>query len=834
MNLLGLVLPGDHHSNRASSLRKLLPDHKGTPSVQHQRGKGTFSKPVRIMTRGEASWPASTTCSTSTETSFDGEAAASSSIGDDDKQRTLRAFAGQSLFSAEDCVRQGSDCRGNHAGNDFRASANHSDSDGARANANDSTSANANDSTSASAGAGDSAGAHAIANAADISTARAMAGLSASARVGTVAAGNLICSATEAADAAALLFDAAQAYAMEKIAAACSRRMAAHDCTDTDTDSGSSLALRQISAGIARPTVSQTLQAGFKRFTQNIKRLFSIKDASASLWTAKPLIGFYSTCCATAVTKTAGSTMAAAGAQSLAFDTGMNGTGLGLAVVEGIFACRDAIDMAGGIATAKGALIEHCEAARRFRHQRQDASAADARAYQAFMSAARKIPRLQRDARDALMRTRLSVARDTGAFVAGGILANAKTIGAAAGTIGSAASAGLSLGTGAAAMIAGPIDIASGVYEYHGARRLVEATEQRLARGKCWHQEGEAQAGSLRSTMFCGWQAMQDRLHSQDNRASLFGMARIGKGALSFGMGAASVGVSAALLAGASVGVATAGVGLAVGAGVFGVLFLAFSAYRQYRKWRTEHRSKQRQRQAQALIKTCTTQELAGMCERGERRRVLIESRGRLLYQDVQLAQNEYLALHLLAVRMAQLAVSTEGGMQDTARQELEGFMAVIGVEQAELDAIFMLAREVAQTQRVEFIKKQIASAFGVVFRTEPDGHERPLPQQVLTDACIEWFAEMGITVQSYAGKRDVFGDQRDFPFDIFPQMAPRLEEHFGEEEFFDAVNALATRLQMHHPGEDMAECRLANARLRLLNDFATWMYRRNRDAAMA
>lgn len=566
-----------------------------------------------------------------------------------------------------------------------------------------------------------------------------------------------------------------------------------------------------------RPTVAQSLQASFARVSAGIKQFFSIRNASANVLTAKPLTGFYGGFSINAAGKATSGSLSAAHISSPGADVGLNGGGLAFALADGVFSAKDAIDLEGSIDTAKNQLMRHAQGACRFLLDSQNESVEDAVAYRSFMAAARKVPELDRDASDGFFRARLSAVRDGAPVMAGAIAVNAKNIGVAAHTVGTIAGAGLGIAAGAAAMISAPVDIVQGVSEHKTAQRNIAAIEKRGERLQGWKKTPTP--SKLRQAVAKAYGHHQGRLLRQEQRASVFASLRSGKGVLAFGLGSASAAASIAVLCGVATA-ATGGLFLGIAAGVLGTFFLGMVAYKQYRRWKTENTSKQRQRQAQALIATHSFEQLLDMCERGECKRVAFESGGKLEYQTVRVSENEYLALHLVAVRLAR-HIAGSGNAYDDA--EVREFLEIIGFDELDIKALIRVVRAEPSDRQVEFIKMQIAGAFGAPFRTE-NGRERALPAQVYIDAVEEVFANFEIDGSQYVNEIVRNAEKDQLSKNVFPEIAASLAQRLDADRFIDAmVSQIEVQKMRKQTSQDDAEIRGDDTR-RMLSEFAVWL----------
>ncbi|MDB5838613.1 MAG: hypothetical protein JWQ23_565 [Herminiimonas sp.] len=587
---------------------------------------------------------------------------------------------------------------------------------------------------------------------------------------------------------------------------------------------------------------AEHLQAAFKRVSDTIKKAFRSKDTSDNVFAAKPSAGFYGLFSASAGTRAVAGALAASHCLPLQSegDTALAASGVGLpfALGDAIFSCKDAIDLAGGRNSALRMLMKHRVAASRYAMDPCNGSIEDGNAYLEFIKNARKIPRLFKEANEARIRANLGAVRDGPVYVTGAALLNAKSIGLELESISN--TAGMLCGAGAAGVsgvIGGSIDMGHGFCEIKGAHQQKEAIRNKGLRVAQWF-ETDANADPALIAVHGAYQRNLDRLHRQGVRARCFGLSRVIKGVGSASFGLASVGVGAAVLAGA-VAASTGGVALAAFAGISAVLamvYLGGVGVKLYRKWKAEHTSKERQRQAQILIETHTTEELIDMVVGGAEKTVPVLRSAyneggthpgfhRARAKVVNVAANEYLALHLLAVRLANMAggIGYTNGVHEEGEQTC-AFLQAIGMSEMELQAIFLVAQGTAPAYRVEFIKKNIAAAFGINFRTSrTDGHEAKAAPAVFFNACKDLFEDYGITGDTYVTKGDVDGKKHDFPKAAFPQLALRLFQRIDKDKFIDAIKELEAGKKASF------EASSAKHDLKMVSEFAQWVGRQKR-----
>ncbi|MDB5838614.1 MAG: hypothetical protein JWQ23_566 [Herminiimonas sp.] len=470
------------------------------------------------------------------------------------------------------------------------------------------------------------------------------------------------------------------------------------------------------------------------------------------------------------------------------------------AVVGALVSTSAWFDLTGNRNKALRSLMEHKDGAWNYFNNPDSASAADINSYLVFMNGAKLIPELSASARKAMEKAHLTVARDAITNIPGTAVGSACTIGAAAGTITGTAAAGLGTVMGGAGVVTGVIDVAEAMYELDAARNMEDASieKQSLVRQRFDAVTEGMKSDPLLRAVHETCQTHLARTEHQAGMAGKFAVSKIFKGTFGVSTGLAIAGVGIAGVLGLAV--PFLGPAIAIVAAAVATVFLIGVAAKQYHKWKDEHTSKERQRDARQLIETHSREDLEKIFETG-RDKFLSIARGAYgeggkhpgfaaaKYKNVNVATNEYLALHFMALELADMAsgIGYEHNVHRRGELVCDALLRNIGMTERDLEAIFLLAQVTAPADRVEFIKKSIAPAFGIAFRVASDGHEAKAAPGVHFDACVDSFLEMGVTSTEFALGIDSSGKEidietlyRNVSVDFFPRV--------DRDTFLDAV----------------------------------------------
>ena len=237
----------------------------------------------------------------------------------------------------------------------------------------------------------------------------------------------------------------------------------------------------------------------------------------------------------------------------------------------------------------------------------------------------------------------------------------------------------------------------------------------------------------------------------------------IGRGVhagISGGISAAQVGVASAVGVGALTAGAAATGGIVLGMLVGGaaVTYAAGSGAKHHARSKAEHQSKWRQRRAQAIIKTHTSAQLRKLFEEQKKIEIWL-GRGHykkdgftdMRIKEVDVANNEYIALHLLAEDFLSRAQGNDQGDRGAKACKI---LSSIGVDAHLLNDYFKLTQDnlvkLGEEKSLDQLKAMLAPHLGLVFRTDTKGNEfKPAPG-IYWDAFRRVLKQVGETDEKF------------------------------------------------------------------------------------
>ena len=377
-------------------------------------------------------------------------------------------------------------------------------------------------------------------------------------------------------------------------------------------------------------------------------------------------------------------------------------------------------------------------------------TAEEARAYLSFMGAARKVKALSKSVTNDIRRANANAVRSGPVQISNATLrmpAAFGAAGAAAGALGTAGSV-LTVANGSAYVYIGVKEYEKG----HAQKETAKAVLKELSGLSLPEEEGADGAKTIRriagnlNTHF-------ERRHRQGVRDRRYAGMRVARGVtdILLGSGGSMFGIAALVGVGtAAAGVATAGLAVGVTAAIVAGIYLVGVSGKFHHKWKAEHTSKRRQRDAQMLIEIHDRKTLMEKFT-DETRTTLndllaaYQSRGKWLdgevvkNRKVDTANNEYLALHFLALGIIEeLDGKPDPGGDPNAIGDGEGpCMAILrasGMRDEERRALQIAVRRTLGSQNgtqadraaacLGFLKKTLAAALNLPFRLDADGKE--------------------------------------------------------------------------------------------------------------
>ena len=466
---------------------------------------------------------------------------------------------------------------------------------------------------------------------------------------------------------------------------------------------------------------------------------------------------------------------------------------------------------------ARRQLVQNLEGMQRYLKAPAKACAADARAYLLALDAAQNIPALNRKLKHAFRRVEAAFLRECPLQAAGLALAHTRDIGLMAGTVTGVAAASLNAAVGLVGIGSGAADIADARSSYKqsqhriGANRATAARLQHLFEGNRGEQDGQVAAPSLSEdasykNIHQKVRHQQARIERQEKKAQRFSIGRAVRGGLGATVGAASTSLAIAGATGAVAvaGAATGGIVLGVTAAALGLVYAAGSACKYRAAWKEEHRSKWRQREAQYIIGTHTPEQLRAMFEQKKslfiwmgRGKYTAQGYTDLRRRTIDIADNEYIALHLLAGDFLNLVRGQD--MQGRGYMVCE-FLKALGIDELSINAHFIMLRELLACARPEEelldqVKGSIAPYFGLAFRTDAGGREAAPTPGMYFDAFRRTLMDLKVSAlqidYGLTGTVDPHG--RDKPHrSSFSTIAAHFFEQVDPDGFIAATQTIA------------------------------------------
>ena len=489
--------------------------------------------------------------------------------------------------------------------------------------------------------------------------------------------------------------------------------------------------LEEQEPGTAGPTTkkhrSENLQDKLNQMSSAVRRLFTGKDKGGNLIDIPRAAILAGTGGGIGYAKyVVGGQVKAHVGDGAANIVGMAGglAALPLGVVDGVSAGGDVVNFLGNKHQAVRQMVLHREAAMRHFENPEQSTPADKKAFLLFMAAKQKIPALNESARKDKLRTYLGAARSSAGLGPGAACSNASAIAKATSGISAIANAALNVVGSVYSIFSGAVQIYQGQGERSRAtqqRVAAKAKEQRVE-GYFAPDSGAVQKNKTLAKIKGTLSSNLERISRHGKREQGFALSKIAKGVFDISAGVTGAVFAIGAVAGmATLTLATGGIALAAVATVVSTVYLGVMLSKMYMKWKSDHQAKDRQRQAQELIDKCNgnPQILQHYFDNAQHASLeIIGKGGKLEHKMVDVATNEYIALHLLAARMAKLGSQMEAGDVQEVALVIE-FLHALGMSEHELHAMAGIVLEIAlPSEREEFIKKAIAPAFGMTYRS--------------------------------------------------------------------------------------------------------------------
>lgn len=396
---------------------------------------------------------------------------------------------------------------------------------------------------------------------------------------------------------------------------------------------------------------------------------------------------------------------------------------LPLGVADGVSAGGDVVNFLGNKHQAVRQMILHREEAIAHFSDPARSTPAQKNAFLLFMAAKQKIPALNDSARGDKLRTYLGAARSSAGLGPGAACSNGSAIAKATTGISAIANAALSVVGSVYSIFSGAVQIYQGQGEHSratGQRTAAKAKEQRVA--EFFAPESAAMQKDKTLARIQGTLSSNlERIGRHGKREQGFALSKIAKGVFDISAGATGAAFAIGAVAGmATLTLATGGIALAAVATVVTTVYLGAMLSKMYMKWKSDHKAKDRQREAHELIANCNgdpqvLQRLFGNAQQASLE--IVGKGGKPERKMADVATNEYVALHLLAARLAKLGGQMEAGEVLEADLAIE-LLHALGMSKRELHAMAGAMPNAQPKEREEFIKKAIAPVFGMTYRS--------------------------------------------------------------------------------------------------------------------
>lgn len=459
---------------------------------------------------------------------------------------------------------------------------------------------------------------------------------------------------------------------------------------------------------------SENVQARLDGFSRAVRCLVTGKDKGGNLIDLPRAAIMSGTGSALAVIKPAVNEQvvihvgAAAGKISAAAGTA---AGLPFGLIGGASAGKDVVDLLSRKHRAVRTMIDCREGAQRHVADPGNSRPEDKLAFLNFMEASQKIPKLKDAARQDKVRTYVGAAQSGAGLLPGAASANASAIAKAVTVLPALANAALSVVGSVCGIFSGAVQIFMGQGDYARASGQRAGIKEKKAALERWAVKlpGDPVMQKIQGTV----QSSLERIARHGVRERGFAIFKIAKGVLDIGVGATGGAFALGALAGLSgATLATGGLALAITATLIGTIYAGAMLSKMYMKWKSDYRAKDRQRQAHELIlksggDAARLEDAFGAAQRETL--TIARAGGKQKVKRVEIATNEYVALHLLAVR-----ISKDGDAVVAAGT----LLTAIGMQDFDLQTVLGAAQTITDgKQRLEFIKKQIAPVLGMTYR---------------------------------------------------------------------------------------------------------------------
>jgi hypothetical protein len=394
--------------------------------------------------------------------------------------------------------------------------------------------------------------------------------------------------------------------------------------------------------------------------------------------------------------------------------------GLPGAVVDGMEAVDLQVGVEGRRAQDKATVLRCREDALRFRRHLGSATTQDAQAYLDFTEAAGRLyaPTEEERATDNVIRD--TAIRNVGIQPVSTAFATAVQI---TGHVAQGLAAPLGVAAGPLGVIGGIGDVVQAKDEIERRVAQAETADQRLQVME--RMSAQRSGASVFNGALSSLKRQQERLMRQADREIIFSKFRAARG-VAGGIvgGVAATAATGAVLAGATAAVAFPPLAplWAVPALVGGTALAVRSGYRHA----AEHSSKEREDAARAAITRLSREELEALLSTpaGQPATVTVSlGKGEYLAAEDRFAgertitfdvrENEYVGLHMFALHIQDLV---RNGDADAAQPWIETLKG-LGVDAVRLLAICKVASSKPASQRLDFIRSQIAPALGMKHR---------------------------------------------------------------------------------------------------------------------
>jgi hypothetical protein len=460
----------------------------------------------------------------------------------------------------------------------------------------------------------------------------------------------------------------------------------------------------------------------------------------------------------------------------------------------------------------------------------------DAEAYLRFMEAAAKLPNLNKEAKISTVKGEISLVSGVGLTPTNTVINNAATFtqGVAHNALAEAVPV-LGIASGSAGIANSVQNIRIGQSLHKTLKTLKESVPEEFWKNiELANDEQLLQAyGALTEQM-----ARKDR-HSK--RDIGFNAADLAKNATNTGLAVALTGIGAATLAGASVG--TAGLILPIVATCLASAGLTWKLASMGLENKAEQNSLKRQRIAHvlcemfavielremfnnsAIVKMSLTQGLYpkhGDVENLEKLGFMAPS-----WKEVHVGKNEYVALLLMAVDLANLAAGVDS--DGRGKISLDFLQLTVVDEQDAMDrqlylkAIVLAAQALPPADRVEYFQEKIAPLLFLTFRKDGDFEEKVQPL-VFFNACDAAFKEHGITAETFAKNQDVWGNKFNKE-KVFLEIASALFQRIDRDTFISAIEESVNNLAESAVPEEWR-----GVKSTMMSEFAAWVKQKKLD----